>query len=69
MLFKLHSWLINIMLTLNHCQIIHLMIYIGSHWATYGIHNDQFETNIKLKHGRNDISLLSVTVGLQVSKL
>ncbi|KAI4335181.1 hypothetical protein L6164_013851 [Bauhinia variegata] len=36
-----------------------------SHWASYGIHNDKFETSIKLKSCKNVISLLSVTVGLQ----
>ncbi|XP_020203058.1 beta-galactosidase 15 [Cajanus cajan] len=39
--------------------------HIGSHWATYGIRHDKFETKIKLKPGKNIISLLSVTVGLQ----
>ncbi|KAL2327302.1 hypothetical protein Fmac_020729 [Flemingia macrophylla] len=39
--------------------------HIGSHWATYGIHHDKFEIKIKLKPGKNIISLLSVTVGLQ----
>jgi len=39
---------------------------LGSHWATYGIHSDEFEPKIKLKQGKNIISLLSVTVGLQV---
>ncbi|KAJ1439952.1 Glycoside hydrolase, family 35 [Sesbania bispinosa] len=49
-------------------HVIHAFIngeHIGSHWATYGIHNDKFETSIKLKPGKNIISLLSVTVGLQ----
>ena len=39
---------------------------LGSHWATYGIRTDEFEPKIKLKQGKNIISLLSVTVGLQV---
>ncbi|KAK7304013.1 hypothetical protein RJT34_14999 [Clitoria ternatea] len=49
-------------------QVIHAFIngeHSGSHWATYGIQNDKFEPNIKLKPGKNIISLLSVTVGLQ----
>ncbi|XP_039686051.1 beta-galactosidase 7 [Medicago truncatula] len=62
-------WTNNTILRINGTgHVIHAFVngeHIGSHWATYGIHNDQFETNIKLKHGRNDISLLSVTVGLQ----
>ncbi|KAK7291786.1 hypothetical protein RIF29_07206 [Crotalaria pallida] len=48
-------------------HVIHAFIngeYIDSHWAKYGIHNDQFETRIKMKPGKNIISLLSVTVGL-----
>lgn len=39
---------------------------LGSNWATYGIGKDKFEPKIKLKAGKNIVSLLSVTVGLQV---
>ncbi|KAK7363330.1 hypothetical protein VNO77_05469 [Canavalia gladiata] len=59
----------NISLRINGTgHVIHAFVngeHIGSHWATYGINNDQFETKINLKHGKNVISLLSVTVGLQ----
>ncbi|XP_027927811.1 beta-galactosidase 15-like [Vigna unguiculata] len=49
-------------------HVIHAFVngeHIGSHWATYGIRTDEFEPKIKLKQGKNIISLLSVTVGLQ----
>ncbi|KAJ8532098.1 hypothetical protein K7X08_012021 [Anisodus acutangulus] len=39
--------------------------YLGSEWATYGIFNYVFEKKVKLNPGRNLISLLSATVGLQ----
>ncbi|KAJ8543368.1 hypothetical protein K7X08_005891 [Anisodus acutangulus] len=39
--------------------------YLGSEWATYGIFNYVFEKKVKLNPGRNHISLLSATVGLQ----
>ncbi|KAK7265465.1 hypothetical protein RJT34_33085 [Clitoria ternatea] len=39
--------------------------HIGTHWTTIGVYSAKFETNIKMKHGKNIISLLSVTVGLQ----
>ncbi|RYQ97087.1 hypothetical protein Ahy_B08g093077 [Arachis hypogaea] len=34
-----------------------------SHWATYGIHNDKFETKLKLQPGKNTISLLRHSLG------
>lgn len=43
-----------------------LVMVLGSHWATYGVRSYEFETKIKLMQGKNIISLLSVTVGLQV---
>ncbi|XP_027331397.1 beta-galactosidase 7-like [Abrus precatorius] len=62
-------WSDNMSLRINGSgQVIHAFVngeHIGSHWATYGIHNDKFEPKLKLKHGKNVISLLSVTVGLQ----
>ncbi|KAG4970256.1 hypothetical protein JHK82_035946 [Glycine max] len=62
-------WGENMTLRINSSgHVIHAFVngeHIGSHWATYGIHNDKFEPKIKLKHGTNTISLLSVTVGLQ----
>ncbi|KAG4932279.1 hypothetical protein JHK87_046281 [Glycine soja] len=62
-------WSENMTLRINGSgHVIHAFVngeYIDSHWATYGIHNDKFEPKIKLKHGTNTISLLSVTVGLQ----
>ncbi|KAG5546987.1 hypothetical protein RHGRI_012874 [Rhododendron griersonianum] len=39
--------------------------YIGSHWATYGIFNYVFEKKVKLHPGKNQITLLSATVGFQ----
>ncbi|KAM7517559.1 hypothetical protein LguiB_016521 [Lonicera macranthoides] len=38
---------------------------VGSEWATYGIFNYVFEKKVKLKPGKNQISLLSAAVGLQ----
>ncbi|KAL7224940.1 hypothetical protein ACSBR1_026261 [Camellia fascicularis] len=49
-------------------QVLHAYIngeYIGSEWATYGIFHYFFEKNIKLKQGKNQITLLSATIGLQ----
>ncbi|XP_058221128.1 beta-galactosidase-like [Rhododendron vialii] len=39
--------------------------YIGSHWATSGIFNYVFEKKEKLNPGKNQITLLSATVGFQ----
>ncbi|KAK4385874.1 Beta-galactosidase [Sesamum angolense] len=39
--------------------------HLGSQWATYGVFNYRFEKRIKLKPGRNQITLLSATIGLQ----
>ncbi|QCD80206.1 beta-galactosidase [Vigna unguiculata] len=62
-------WSENMSLRINGSgHVIHAFVngeHIGSHWATYGIHNDKFESKIRLKRGTNTISLLSVTVGLQ----
>ncbi|KAG4108984.1 hypothetical protein GLYMA_U031418v4 [Glycine max] len=62
-------WGENVTLRINNGNhVIHAFVngeHIDSHWATYGIHNDKFDSKIKLKHGTNTISLLSVTVGLQ----
>ncbi|RDX58412.1 hypothetical protein CR513_62274, partial [Mucuna pruriens] len=62
-------WSENMTLRINGSgHAIHVFVngeHIGSHWATYGILNDKFEPKIKLNHGINTISLLSVTVGLQ----
>ncbi|KAL9165755.1 hypothetical protein ABFS82_06G191200 [Erythranthe guttata] len=49
-------------------QIVHAYIngeYLGSEWATYGIYNYVFEKEIKLKPGKNQIALLSATLGYQ----
>lgn len=49
-------------------HIIHAFVngeHIGSQWASYGIFNYVFEKQVKLKPGKNIISLLSVTVGYQ----
>ncbi|KAK7388278.1 hypothetical protein VNO78_23091 [Psophocarpus tetragonolobus] len=62
-------WSENMTLRINASgHVIHAFLngeHIGSHWATYGIKNDKYEPKIKLKQGKNVISLLSVTVGLQ----
>lgn len=61
---------LSILIFVNHSFVnmvsIFLLMVLGSHWATYGIRNDIFEPEIKLKPGKNIVSLLSVTVGLQV---
>jgi hypothetical protein len=45
-----------------------LIVYIsGSQYAQNGKYSFTFESKIKLKVGRNEIALLSVTVGLPVS--
>ncbi|GFY98543.1 beta-galactosidase 15 [Actinidia rufa] len=49
-------------------QILHAYVngeYIGSEWATYGVYNYVFEKKVKLNRGKNQITLLSATVGLQ----
>ncbi|XP_059634689.1 beta-galactosidase 15-like [Cornus florida] len=49
-------------------HVLHAYIngeHIGSEWATYGIFNYVFEKKVKLNPGKNQISLLSATVGLQ----
>ncbi|XLT11934.1 hypothetical protein HN51_057624 [Arachis hypogaea] len=62
-------WIDDMSLRINGSgHVLHAFVngqHIGSHWATYGIHNDKFETKLKLQPGKNTISLLSVTVGLQ----
>jgi hypothetical protein len=45
-----------------------LIVYIsGSQYAQNGKYSFTFESKIKLNVGRNEIALLSVTVGLPVS--
>ncbi|CAK9159233.1 unnamed protein product [Ilex paraguariensis] len=49
-------------------HILHAYVngeYLGSQWAKYGIFNYVFENKVKLNPGRNQITLLSATVGLQ----
>ncbi|KAK4275719.1 hypothetical protein QN277_018755 [Acacia crassicarpa] len=50
-------------------QVIHAYLnghHIGNHWAKYGVlYDDEVEFKIKLNKGKNVISLLSVTTGLQ----
>ncbi|XP_052180489.1 beta-galactosidase 15-like [Diospyros lotus] len=36
---------------------------VGSRWDTYGVFNSVFEEKVKLKPGKNQITLLSATVG------
>ncbi|XP_065849772.1 beta-galactosidase 15-like [Euphorbia lathyris] len=48
-------------------HILHAYVngkYIGSQWAKYGVTSYDFEKSIKLRHGKNLISLLSSTIGL-----
>ncbi|KAI3443528.1 hypothetical protein Pfo_000193 [Paulownia fortunei] len=62
-------WSRNMSLRVNGTgHILHAYVngkYIGSQWATYGIFHYVFEKNVKLKPGKNQITLLSATVGLQ----
>ncbi|KAL2530667.1 Beta-galactosidase 7 [Forsythia ovata] len=49
-------------------HILHAYVngeYLDSQWATYGIFNYVFEKKVKLNPGKNQITLLSATVGLQ----
>ncbi|XP_075475335.1 beta-galactosidase 15-like [Primulina tabacum] len=38
--------------------------YLASQWATYGVFNYVFEKDVKFKPGKNQISILSATIGL-----
>nr|XP_009616320.1 beta-galactosidase 15-like [Nicotiana tomentosiformis] len=62
-------WSDNMTLRVNGTgHILHVYVngqYLGSKWATYGIFNYVFENKIKLKPGKNQIALLSATIGLQ----
>lgn len=52
-------------------QVLHAYVngeYIGREFVTYGIFHYVFEKKIKLKPGINQITLLSVTTGFQVTK-
>lgn len=44
-----------------------ILLKLGSEWAKYGVSNSVFEQKVQLNPGRNQIALLSVTVGLAVS--
>ncbi|XP_052182584.1 beta-galactosidase-like [Diospyros lotus] len=49
-------------------HILHAFVnskYVGSQWAGYGVFNYTFEKKVKLKPGKNQITLLSATVGFQ----
>ncbi|KAI3996224.1 hypothetical protein MKX01_026692 [Papaver californicum] len=49
-------------------HVLHAFVngdHVGSQWATKGTYKFLFEQKIKLNPGKNQISLLSVTVGLQ----
>ncbi|XP_073066891.1 LOW QUALITY PROTEIN: beta-galactosidase 15-like [Primulina eburnea] len=39
--------------------------YLGSQYGTYGVFNYKFEKKVKLKTGKNQITFLSATMGLQ----
>ncbi|XP_057767562.1 beta-galactosidase 15-like [Salvia miltiorrhiza] len=62
-------WSHNMSLRVNGTgHILHAYIngkYVGSKWGGYDSVDNVYETNVKLKHGKNQISLLSATVGLQ----
>ncbi|KAL3744635.1 hypothetical protein ACJRO7_013837 [Eucalyptus globulus] len=62
-------WSDNMTLRVNCTgQILHAYVngnYLGSQWALYGNFHYVFEKNVKLNPGKNLISLLSVTIGLQ----
>ncbi|KAJ7969973.1 Beta-galactosidase [Quillaja saponaria] len=62
-------WSNNMTLRINGSgHILHAYVngeYVASQWATYGIFNYVFEHNVKLKPGKNLISILSATVGYQ----
>ncbi|KAK4430888.1 Beta-galactosidase 15 [Sesamum alatum] len=48
-------------------HVMHAFIngdHLGSQWATYGVFNYKFEKKVNLKPGRNQITLLSATMGL-----
>ncbi|RZC90168.1 hypothetical protein C5167_044796 [Papaver somniferum] len=49
-------------------HVLHAFVngeHVGSQWAAYGTYKFMFEQKIRLNHGKNQISLLSATVGLQ----
>ncbi|XP_011660030.1 beta-galactosidase 15 isoform X2 [Cucumis sativus] len=49
-------------------HIVHAFVngeHIGSQWASYDVYNYIFEQEVKLKPGKNIISLLSATIGLK----
>ncbi|KAL0558579.1 hypothetical protein IC582_003156 [Cucumis melo] len=49
-------------------HIVHAFVngeHIGSQWASYDVYNYIFEQEVKLKPGKNLISLLSATIGLK----
>ncbi|CAH9077021.1 unnamed protein product [Cuscuta europaea] len=63
-------WSDDMSLRINHTgHVLHLYVngeYIDSNWTTYGVNSSSFETDkVKFKHGKNQISILSSTVGLQ----
>ncbi|KAJ7946663.1 Beta-galactosidase [Quillaja saponaria] len=62
-------WSDNMTLRINGSgHILHAYVngeYVASQWATYGIFNYVFEHRVKLKPGKNLISILSATVGYQ----
>ncbi|KAI3949814.1 hypothetical protein MKW92_040004 [Papaver armeniacum] len=49
-------------------HVLHAFVngeHVGSQWAANGSYKFTFEQKIRLNHGKNQISLLSATVGLQ----
>ncbi|KAL8119871.1 hypothetical protein AgCh_017114 [Apium graveolens] len=62
-------WSNNMSIKINGTgHVLHAYVngeYVGSKWGKYDIHNYAFETPIKLKLGKNQISLLSALVGLK----
>ncbi|KAK6136290.1 hypothetical protein DH2020_029954 [Rehmannia glutinosa] len=62
-------WRTNMSLRVNGTgHVMHAFVngeHVGSQWSGYGVFNYVFEKKVKLHNGRNQITLLSATVGLQ----
>ncbi|KAK4779938.1 hypothetical protein SAY87_016044 [Trapa incisa] len=62
-------WCENMTIRVNGSgHILHTFVngeHVGSQWAKYGVFNFVFEKNTKFKPGKNQIALLSATVGYQ----
>nr|GMC50041.1 beta-galactosidase 15-like [Ipomoea batatas] len=62
-------WSNDMSIRINHTgHPLHLYVngdFIGSNWTTYGVPKSVFETKVKFRHGKNQISILSAAIGLQ----